>query len=157
MPSASFILDKDEVNESLFMHDIARLFKKDFDRRVRKLNLTRAQWMALSVLRRFPGINQVELADKLEVEPMTIARLVDRMEEAKWVERRADGADRRVKRLYLTPRAQNIITKLRAIALETRQDALSGITEKEHQALIRILPKIKKNLCTKSGVLCVGK
>ena len=152
----SYIVDTDEVNESLLIHDIARLFKKDFDRRARKLKLTRAQWLALSVLRRYPGINQVELAERLDVEPMTVARLVDRLEEAKWVERKADGTDRRAKRLYLTTRAQGIITKIRTIALETRHAALEGITEKEHQALIRILPKIKKNLCLQKAGICVG-
>lgn len=149
MAKNAFIVDRDEVNESLLIHDIARLTRKHFDRRARALDLTRAQWLALAILRRTPGIHQVELADRLEVEPMTVARLVDRLEEAGWVERRADKTDRRSKQLYLTKRAQGIITKIRALAIETRYQTLVGITEAEHKALVAILQKIKCNLSSK--------
>lgn len=130
------------------MHDIARLTKKYFDRRARCLDLTRAQWLALSTLNRNPGINQVDLAERLEVEPMTVARLMDRMEEAGWVERRACAEDRRSKTLHLTTRAQAVISKLRAISLKTRQEALAGLSDDEHRTLVAILHKIKHNLTT---------
>lgn len=147
MPT-TFITDDDSTNEAILVHDIARMMKKHFDRRAKAMGLTRAQWMALSVLRRNVGINQVELADKLDVEPMTVARLVDRLEEAKWVERRTDPVDRRAKRLYLTPRAQQIANQLRVLGLEVRYDALAGVTAKEHAELARILNKIRQNVCT---------
>lgn len=154
MAKQSFIIDNDELNESLLIHDIARLTKKYFDRRARMLDLTRAQWLALATLRRCPGIHQVDLADKLEVEPMTVARLIDRLEEAGFVERKTDKSDRRSKKLYLTKRAQGLMSKLRALALETRSEALMGISEKEHETLVGILHKIKYNLHSNGGLPC---
>jgi len=154
---ATYITSQDEVTESWLIHDIARLMKKRFDRRARTLGLTRAQWMALATLRRHPGINQVELADKLDVEPMTVARLIDRLEEAGWVERRADTKDRRAKLLFLTARTEEITTQIRALALQTRREALQGVSQEEHRALLNALQKIKGNLCqSKAGVPCVG-
>jgi len=154
MAKKTFIVDKDDTNESLLIHDIARLTKKYFDRRARMLDLTRAQWLALASLRRNPGMKQAELACHLEVEPMTVARLVDRLEEAGFVERRADKKDRRSKKLYLTKRAQGLITKIRALAIETRHEALYGITEKEHETLVELLHKIKHNLHTRGNLSC---
>lgn len=151
-----FISDEVETNESLYIHDIARMMKKNFDRRARGLGLTRAQWMALSVLRRHGGINQVELADRLDVEPMTVARLIDRMEEAGWVERRTDANDRRAKRLYLSARALEITTQLRSLAMGLRNEAMAGVTEDEHKALVNALKKVKNNLCGKAGGSCAG-
>jgi len=147
----TFIIDQDEANESLLIHDIARLTKKYFDRRARMLDLTRAQWLALSILRRHPGMNQAELASHLEVEPMTVARLIDRLEEAGFVERKTDKHDRRSKKLYLTKRAQGTINKIRTLAIETRSEALAGISEEEHETLVGLLHKIKHNLTHQRG------
>ena len=140
------ISDADESNESLFIHDIARLMRKRFDKRARTLGLTRSQWLALAVLRRHPGINQAELADRLEVEPMTVARLVDRLEDAGWVERRADSKDRRSNRIYLTERVKSIVTHIRELGLQNRREALAGVTAEEHAVLITVLRKIKLNI-----------
>lgn len=148
---ASFIVDDAEMNESIFMYDISRLMKKHFDRRARALGLTRAQWLAVGMLRRNPGINQVELADKLDVEPMTVARLIDRLEEAGWVERRTDKADRRAKRLYLTSRTQTMVNQIRNLSMQLRSDALAGITPEEHTALLKVLQKIRNNLVPKAA------
>ena len=142
----SFIVDADETNESLYMHDIARLLRKRFDQRARNLGLTRAQWLALAVLRRYPGIHQAELADRLDVEPMTVARLVDRLEQSGWLERRTDSKDRRAKRLYLTERVQSIISQIRELSVQTRKDALSGFTEEEHTVFVSLLKRVKRNI-----------
>ena len=80
--------------------DVARLMRTVFDRRVRRLGLTRAQWLALTRLHRRPGASQSELADMMEVEKATVGRLVDRLEAKGWVERRAQAGDRRVNRLH---------------------------------------------------------
>ncbi len=144
--SLSFITDDEDSNESLYMHDIARLLRKRFDKRARALGLTRAQWQALCVLRRHPGIHQAELADKLDVEPMTVARLVDRLEAAGWLERRQDKKDRRAKHLYLTDRVQGIVSQIRDLALEIRCEAMKGMSQEEHAALIAMLKKIKHNV-----------
>jgi DNA-binding MarR family transcriptional regulator len=155
MPSASttdFITTDDDSNESLMIHDIARLSKIAFDRKVRTLNLTRSQWQVLSIVRRHPGINQVQLAERLEVKPITVARTLDRLEKAGWLERKACKSDRRVNQLYLTQRVQNVVTQMRSLGLETRQCMLDGVTQEEHAVLLSVLLKIKQNLCQKSKV-----
>jgi len=82
--------------------DVARLIRTTFDRRVRELGITRAQWLLLTRLHRNPGVSQSELADLMEVERASAGRMIDRMEANGWVERRAQNGDRRVKRVYLT-------------------------------------------------------
>jgi len=146
-----FITDGDDDNEALLMHDIARLFKKNFDRRVHSLGLTRSQWLTVGTLRRYPGLSQSELAEKLDVEPITVARTLDRLEKSAWIERRPDASDRRINRLYLTARVKDIVGHIRALALEVRRDILTGINEQEHKELVRILKKVKSNLCEKAG------
>ena len=86
----------------VMISDVARLMRTAFDRRVRKLGLTRAQWLALTRLHRRPGASQSELADMMEVEKATAGRLIDRLEAKGWVERRAQDGDRRINRVYLT-------------------------------------------------------
>src|ERR1700751_1352951 len=95
--------------------DVSRLLRKRFDQRARTLGLTRAQWQVLAYLARYEGINQTGLADILEIEPITLARLIDRMEEAGWVERRAHPSDRRARQLYLTEKAEPIFARMRAL------------------------------------------
>lgn len=146
---SDFITDLDDDNESLLIHDIARLSKKNFDRRVRDMGLTRSQWLAVGMLRRNPGIKQAELAEKLDVEPITVARTVDRLEKAGWIERRPDASDRRVNRLYLTDKVKDVVGRMRALALEARREATAGLTKQEHEQLVQILTKLKKNLCSK--------
>ncbi len=150
MPKAAmeFIVDDAASNESLIIHDIARLMKKRFDKRARALGLTRSQWLVLGTLRRHPGIHQAELADLLDVEPMTVARLVDRLEASGWLERRMDSKDRRAKRLFLTERVQSIVSQIRDLALCARSEALAGISAEEHATLLEILKKIRNNVCS---------
>lgn len=145
-----FITDQDDSNESLLIHDIARLFKKNFDRRVRSLGLTRSQWLAVATLRRHPGISQSQLADKLDVEPITAARTIDRLQKSGWIERRPDEKDRRINRIYLTSRVKDVVARMRTLALQTRNDALSGVEQKDHEMILRILKQIKTNLCDKT-------
>src|SRR5437764_8235117 len=98
----------DERHVAFLIADVARLMGTAFGRRVRKLGLTRSQWLVINRLHRRPGATQSELAEMLEVEKPTAGRMVDRMEAKGWVERRADGADRRVNRLFLTADADLI-------------------------------------------------
>lgn len=148
----SYIIDNDEANESLLIHDIARLSKICFDRKVRTLNLTRAQWLILSTLRRNPGINQAQLAERLDVRPITVARTLDRMERDGWIERKACAHDRRINQLYLAPRAQDVVTQMRALAMQMRMELLAGMTEDEHRQFLTLLKKIKHNITTVSKV-----
>lgn len=140
-----FIKDQDETNETLLLHEIARQLCTSFDRRAQHLNLTRTQWRALSILRRHPGIRQNHMAEMLEVEPITLVRLLDRMEKAGWIERRPDPKDRRANQIYLTEKVEDIVKDMRAIALNVRRNALEGFTQEEHSILISYLKRIKTN------------
>src|SRR6201986_3343613 len=90
----------------IVLNDVARLTRTRFDQAARAFGMTRAQWVILARLSRQPGISQNELAGVCEVEPITIGRLVDRLEARGLVERRADPKDRRVRRLHLLPAAR---------------------------------------------------
>ncbi len=128
------------------LHDIARLMRKRFDQRARGLGLTRAQWQVLAHLARHEGINQVGLAEILEVEPITLGRLIDRMEEAGWVERRPHPSDRRARLLYLTAKAQPVFARMRALGEEVRGEALAGLSQAERDRLMETLIAIRGNL-----------
>ena len=128
------------------LNDAARLMRKDFERRTRSLGLTRAQWQALFHLARNEGCNQATLADLLEVEPITLARLVDRLEAGGLVERRPDPSDRRARLLFLGERAHPLLEELRALGAETREIALAGISDDERTLLMTLLTKMRANL-----------
>jgi len=128
------------------LNDAARLMRKDFERRTRSLGLTRAQWQALFHLARNEGCNQATLADLLEVEPITLARLVDRLAAGGLVERRPDPGDRRARLLFLGARAHPLLEQLRALGAETREVALAGIDEDERTLLMTLLTKMRANL-----------
>jgi len=128
------------------LNDAARLMRKDFERRTRSLGLTRAQWQTLFHLARNEGCNQVTLADLLEVEPITLARVVDKLEACGLVERRPDPSDRRARLLFLGERAHPLLEQLRALGAETREIALAGISEDERTLLMTLLTKMRANL-----------
>lgn len=96
------------------LHDVARLIRVEADKRARLQDMTRAQWVMLLKLARHPGLSQKDLAEILEVEPMTVARLTDRLEARGLVERRADPRDRRIWRLHLRPEAEPILRNIEA-------------------------------------------
>jgi len=128
------------------LYDAARLLRRDFERRAKRHGVTRAQWAALAFLARQPGLRQNQLADLLEVTPMAVARLVDRMEGDGLLERRSDPDDRRAWRLYLTARARARIEELRGVGRETREIALAGIGAPEQDVLLAALQRIRSNL-----------
>ncbi len=126
--------------------DVARMMRSAFDRRVRRLGLTRSQWLVLSLLYRRPGISQSELAEMLEVERATAGRMIDRLEQKNWVQRRADPADRRVKRLHLTPEAETVQAEMGRIAAEMLDDATALLRPGEREALAEMLERVKTQL-----------
>jgi DNA-binding MarR family transcriptional regulator len=128
------------------LYDSARLLRRDFDRRARAIGLTRAQWSVLAHLSRNEGINQTGLADILDIEPITLGRLIDKLEDAGWVERRLHATDRRVYLLYLTPKVRPVIEQIRALAAETKAVALAGISAEEQERVVAILARIRANL-----------
>lgn len=133
-------------NFGFILHDVARLMRTGFDRRVRKLGLTRSQWWVLTFLYRREGVTQSELAEDLDIEKATLGRLLDRLEVSGWVERRPDASDRRVKRLYLTPEIADSMATMRQIAADMRAEALGVIAPEEAEQLVDSLLKIKRNL-----------
>ncbi len=126
--------------------DVARMMRAAFDRRVRRIGLTRSQWLVLSLLHRRPGITQSELAEALEVERATAGRMIDRMEAKRWLIRRADPADRRLKRLHLTAEAEAVQEEMGRIAADTLDDAMASLDEGEREALAELLERVKAQL-----------
>lgn len=128
------------------LSDAARLMRRAFDERARNIGVTRPQWQVLVVLKRHEGVNQGGLAELLDVEPITVCRMVDRLQEADLVERRADPADRRSWRLYLLPKAEDLLGHLRPLADEMIEEALEGIEPADRVALAAMLDRIRQNL-----------
>jgi DNA-binding MarR family transcriptional regulator len=120
--------------------------RKRFDRRARAVGLSRAQWSVLAHLSRNEGIHQGGLAEILEVEPITLARMVDRLEAAGFVERRFDPSDRRLKRLHLQEAAAPVLDQMRELGAATREEALAGVTDADRERVIDVLLAMKTNL-----------
>ena len=135
-----------ERSFGFLLHDIARLMRKKFDQRARSLGLSRAQWQLLVHLSRHEGINQSGLAEILEIENITLGRLVDRMEEAGWVERRADPRDRRARLLYTSEKVAPVMERMRELAEATRNEALAGLSPAQRDALTDTLIQVRGNL-----------
>ncbi len=128
------------------LNDVARLLRTYSDQRARELGTTRAQWAVLSRLQRCEGVNQNELAEALDLAPITLGRLVDKLTSAGLVERRDDAADRRAHRLYLTEKAAPKLKVLGALAEDVMGRALSDLDEDAIAALQGGLARIKANL-----------
>ena len=128
------------------LHDVTCLFRKHFDRRAIRFDLTRAQWRALKSIRRREGLSQTELAEFLEMEPIAVGRVIDRLVAAAFVERRADPNDRRRWCLHLTARAHEVTDDMEVLAAELRHEALAGVTQADFKAFERVLAKIRSNL-----------
>ena len=126
--------------------DVARLMRRDFGRRMRDLNMTQSQWRTLMSLRRYEGINQAPLADLLEIQPITLARLLDRMEEAGLVERRPDPKDRRAFCLYLTPKAKPVVDEMLVLGAETLDALTAGFSAGDREQAMDLLKRMKRNL-----------
>ena len=128
------------------VNDLARLLRRNYDRRLQSLGLTQAQWRAIAHISRNEGMNQSELADRLEVQAITLTRLIDRMQNSGWVERRSHPSDRRAVQLYLTGKCQPILEEMQSRAAETLREALAGIAQGTEQQVVDALERMKQNL-----------
>jgi MarR family transcriptional regulator for hemolysin len=128
------------------LHDVARLLRVDADKRARAHGMTRAQWAILIWLERQPGISQKELAELLEVEPITVARLVDRLEGRGMVERRPDPRDRRIWRLHLSPPAHVALREINRQRADMAETVTQGIDETSQTTMIEALVRMKATL-----------
>ena len=128
------------------LNDAARLYRRAFNARVRDTGITALQWRLLVYLRRYPGIRQGPLAELIEVEPITLSRMVDRLADAEMVERRADPTDRRAWLLHLTPRAETLLTGMRQTTDSLAEDATDGLSPAERDQLIDLVERVRANL-----------
>ncbi len=126
--------------------DVARLMRTVFERRVRAVGLTRAQWLVIARVHRRPGLSQSEVADLLEIEKASAGRLVDRMQAKGWLTRSADASDRRINRLHLTPAAERLHAAVWPIAETTVDDALGDLSPEERRRLTRLMTRVKSKL-----------
>jgi len=125
---------------------VTRLLRRSFDEKVRDLGITRPQWHVLGILIRHPGIHQTAIAEILEVEPVSAGRMIDRMQDAGLIERRADPADRRAWRIHLTGKGRGLYEELRPLALETIDLALEGLDRRQRDELVSTLAHVRANL-----------
>jgi DNA-binding MarR family transcriptional regulator len=114
--------------------------------------VTRPQWQVLSLLSFNGGIHQGGLADLLEVEPITLGRMIDRLQDAQLVERRPDPTDRRAWRLFLTDKGQGLLDDLHPFALETYETALEGVDEEGRAAVMTVLARMRANLSRRQSL-----
>src|SRR5262245_41792719 len=121
------------------LHDVARLLRKRFEQRARCLGLTRSQWQTLAYLRSNEGIHQSGLAEILEIEPITLVRILDKLADRGLIERRQHPTDRRIWLLFLKDAARPLIAAMREIGEATRAEAFDGMTEEERKRLLSSL------------------
>jgi MarR family transcriptional regulator, transcriptional regulator for hemolysin len=137
-----------QPNIGAMMHDVARLMRRRFERRARQtgLPITRQQARALLHIARNEGLSQAAVAMMLDIEPIALVRILDRLHEEGLVERRPHPTDRRVRTLWLTPLAWDVVDRVLALNAETREAACAGLPPAARAALMRTLGHMKDNL-----------
>jgi DNA-binding MarR family transcriptional regulator len=136
---------------SFLMADASRLFRRAFDAEARSIGITGQQWRVLAALARHPGIKQGQVADLMEVEPITLSRMIDRLQESGMVERRADPADRRAWCLHLTDQAIPLVEEMRAIANRLLEVALDGFKPEELTSFADFVERFRNNLAPRQN------
>jgi MarR family transcriptional regulator for hemolysin len=140
-----------ERDPLFLIHDVARAMRTRFDQRARATHhMTRAQWIILFRLDSQPGLSQNELAAIVEVEPITVARLIDRLEARGLVERRSDPNDRRIRRLHLLPAAKPIVETIAQVRESMFKQITAGLSAAKRDALVDALLTIKENLANEA-------
>ncbi|HEX3913379.1 MAG TPA: MarR family transcriptional regulator [Steroidobacteraceae bacterium] len=134
------------------LKDASKLYVQRFEQRARELGLTLPQCKALVYLARSEGISQVELAGAAEIEPMTLVRILDRMELDGWLERRANPTDRRARRLYLKRKCKPLLETIDKISSATRDEAFAGFSSQEAQSLLAGLERVRGNLASLQSI-----
>lgn len=139
-----------EDSLAAIMADTSRLLRRTFDERARSIGVTRPQWQVLTVLINHEGSNQGRLAELLDVEPITLCRMIDRLQEADLVERRRDPRDRRAWLVFLTDRGRELQAQLQPLGQAVIDEALQGLSEQECEFLRRSLDRIRQNISRRS-------
>ena len=149
-------LESNAPTLGFLLHEVARLLRRRFEQNARCSGLTRSQWQVLATLATNEGINQSGLAELLEIEPITLGRIVDKLEARGLIERHPDPSDRRVWLLHLTPAARPKLTQLRGLGDVTRGEALAGVSEADTERLLRTLQALKANLADACNAQAAG-
>lgn len=133
------------------LHDVARMMRTRFDSRAREYGMTRAQWIILARLKRQPGMTQNEMASLCEVEPITVGRLVDRLEARGFLERRLDPSDRRIRRLHLLAASEPILSEIQRYKNDLFKELTQGLEPSTLDAVTDVLLHMKNKLSTEPG------
>src|SRR5205085_10117872 len=135
-----------DMNLLSTLGEVQRLMRAYADRQAARYGITRAQWAVLAKVERAEGLKQTELAEQMEMQPITLTRLLDRLCDSGWIERRNDETDRRVNRLYLRKAARPLLGKLSGLRSELTATALEGINPSDAHRLLAQLETIKENV-----------
>ena len=135
-----------DMNFLFALGEVQRLMRAYADKEAARYGITRAQWAVLAKVERSEGLKQTELAEQLEMQPITLTRLIDKLCDSGWIERRGDNNDRRVNRLYLKKAARPLLGKLAGLKSEITAAALAGISPTEAERLVAQLESIKENV-----------
>jgi DNA-binding MarR family transcriptional regulator len=134
-------------NFGFLLKDVSRRYGLRFEQRARAFSLTLPQCKALVRLEHHEGISQAKLAEATDVDPMTMVRIVDRMEADGLLERRADPSDRRARTLYLTPKAKPLLNKIWQLAEATRAEVFAGVSARDRDTFMAVLQRLHENVC----------
>jgi MarR family transcriptional regulator, transcriptional regulator for hemolysin len=126
--------------------DVARMLKTYADQRARQFGISRAQWAVLIRIERGEGLKQTELAEALDLQPISLTRLLDRLADNGLIERRADPNDRRANRLYLKPAAKPLLGRLSELGADMMETVLEGLDAKSVDSMLGELGMLKNNL-----------
>jgi MarR family transcriptional regulator, transcriptional regulator for hemolysin len=135
-----------DMNFLFALGEVQRLMRAYADKEAARYGITRAQWAVLAKVERIEGMKQTELAEQLEMQPITLTRLIDKLCDNGWIERRGDETDRRVNRLYLKKAARPLLGKLAGLKSEITATALEGISPAEAERLVSQLESVKENV-----------
>jgi MarR family transcriptional regulator for hemolysin len=131
---------------AFLISDVARLLRTCADQRAASIGMTRAQWAVMVRLERAEGLKQAELAEQLDLQPITLTRLLDRLCDAGLIERRSDPKDRRAKRLFLTPAARPLLERLHVIGETLMTDVLAGLDDATIAVMLEKLGRVQDNM-----------
>jgi DNA-binding MarR family transcriptional regulator len=156
VPAQKPAADRD-LKIGFLIHDVSRLRRNTFDQFMKPMGITRSQWWVIAHLSRKDGMMQTELATLLDIGKVTLGGLVDRLDEAGWIERRQDVSDRRAKRVYLTTKSHDVLREMRAVERMLNRSVLKGLNNEERDTLVELLARVKTNLVTTVAENAAGK
>src|ERR1700751_716672 len=139
-------MNEHPVSLGMEVYELFRLMRKEADTRMRELGYTQSQWRGLGYLKRNEGISQAGLADILDMQPIALGRVLDRMEAARLIERRPDPQDRRALKLFLLPAAEPMLEILRNVSEDVQRTVTADLSEEEEETLVRLLRRMRRSV-----------